>query len=95
MGGGLDHVGRLAAPATRNHKTSEARARAIRNRAATSRVLEAMFLTIPQFNAAVAAAPLLCEREMTRAARQNEIPLNILYSVALTETGHKRALSPA
>jgi soluble lytic murein transglycosylase-like protein len=31
---------------------------------------------------------------MSRAAQQNQIPLNILYSVALTETGHKGALNP-
>ena len=31
---------------------------------------------------------------MARAARANAIPLNILYSVGLTETGHKGALNP-
>ena len=31
---------------------------------------------------------------MARAAQANGIPLNILYSVGLTETGHKGALSP-
>jgi soluble lytic murein transglycosylase-like protein len=31
---------------------------------------------------------------MTRAARQNDIPLNILYSVGLTETGQRGTLSP-
>jgi soluble lytic murein transglycosylase-like protein len=31
---------------------------------------------------------------MTRAATRNQIPLNVLYSVGLTETGHKGALSP-
>jgi len=36
----------------------------------------------------------LCEQEMARAARENGIPLNILYSVGLTETGHAGALSP-
>ena len=36
----------------------------------------------------------LCEREMARAARENDIPLNILYSVGLTETGNHGALSP-
>jgi hypothetical protein len=35
-----------------------------------------------------------CEREMTRAARQNDIPLNVLYAVGLTETGHRGQLSP-
>jgi soluble lytic murein transglycosylase-like protein len=35
-----------------------------------------------------------CEQEMARAAQENGIPLNILYSVGLTETGHNGALSP-
>jgi soluble lytic murein transglycosylase-like protein len=35
-----------------------------------------------------------CEREMTRAARLNDIPLNVLYAVGLTETGHHGQLSP-
>ena len=44
--------------------------------------------------AALADAPLVCEQEMARAAQANAIPLNILYSVGLTETGHKGALNP-
>ncbi len=36
----------------------------------------------------------LCEQEMARAARLNGIPLNILYSVGLTETGRSGTLSP-
>jgi soluble lytic murein transglycosylase-like protein len=43
---------------------------------------------------ALAAPVETCEQEMTRAARQNDIPLNILYSVGLTETGQRGALSP-
>ena len=31
---------------------------------------------------------------MTRAARDYGIPLNILYSVGLTETGHQGTLNP-
>jgi hypothetical protein len=31
---------------------------------------------------------------MTRAASQHGVPLNVLYSVGLTETGHKGELSP-
>ncbi len=31
---------------------------------------------------------------MTRAAREYDVPLNILYSVGLTETGSRGALSP-
>jgi soluble lytic murein transglycosylase-like protein len=37
---------------------------------------------------------LACEREMTRAAATNGVPLNVLYSVGLTETGRKGELSP-
>jgi soluble lytic murein transglycosylase-like protein len=40
------------------------------------------------------ADDLACEREMTRAARLNDIPLNVLYAVGLTETGHRGQLSP-
>ena len=36
----------------------------------------------------------ICEREMARAARVHDIPLNILYSVGLTETGRKGTLNP-
>jgi soluble lytic murein transglycosylase-like protein len=35
-----------------------------------------------------------CEREMARAARVNDIPLNVLYAVGLTETGRKGSLNP-
>ena len=35
-----------------------------------------------------------CEQEMARAARLNGIPLNILYSVGLTETGQRGTLNP-
>ncbi len=42
-----------------------------------------------------AAAPVpVCEQQMTRAAREYQIPLNILYSVGLTETGQHGTLSP-
>ena len=36
----------------------------------------------------------MCEREMTRAAALSGVPLNVLYSVGLTETGRKGELSP-
>jgi soluble lytic murein transglycosylase-like protein len=36
----------------------------------------------------------VCEREMTRAAHENDIPLNVLYAVGLTETGRRGQLSP-
>lgn len=41
----------------------------------------------------VVAAPL-CEQQMTRAAHDYDIPLNILYSVGLTETGRQGELNP-
>lgn len=40
------------------------------------------------------AGSLACEREMMRAAAQSGVPLNVLYSVGLTETGHKGELGP-
>lgn len=43
---------------------------------------------------AAAADGLACEREMTRAARQYDIPLNVLFAVGLTETGSRGALNP-
>lgn len=36
----------------------------------------------------------LCEREMTRAAQKYEVPLAVLYAVALTETGRRGSLQP-
>jgi soluble lytic murein transglycosylase-like protein len=35
-----------------------------------------------------------CEREMVRAAQANDIPLNVLYAIGLTETGYKGTLNP-
>lgn len=39
------------------------------------------------------ASPL-CEKEMTRAAKRYDVPLGVLYSVGLAETGRKGSLSP-
>ncbi len=39
------------------------------------------------------SASNVCEAEMIRAARENEIPLPVLYAVALTETGQRGELS--
>ncbi len=33
-----------------------------------------------------------CEREMLRAAKENDLPVQVLYSVGLTETGSKGVL---
>ncbi len=42
-----------------------------------------------------APAPLgACEREMIRAAQAENIPLSVLYSVGLTETGQRGRLQP-
>jgi soluble lytic murein transglycosylase-like protein len=40
------------------------------------------------------AGELACEREMTRASSQSGVPLNVLYSVGLTETGQRGELGP-
>lgn len=37
---------------------------------------------------------MACEREMARASQQSGVPLNVLYSVGLTETGHRGELGP-
>ena len=37
---------------------------------------------------------MACEREMTRAAAESGVPLNVLYSVGLTETGRHGQLEP-
>jgi soluble lytic murein transglycosylase-like protein len=40
------------------------------------------------------AGSLACEREMTRASAAAGVPLNVLYSVGLTETGRRGELEP-
>jgi soluble lytic murein transglycosylase-like protein len=37
---------------------------------------------------------MACEREMTRASAESGVPLNVLYSVGLTETGRRGKLDP-
>ena len=75
--------------ATAPRTTGAAGAR--RNRFELAAVLAVSLSSVALGRAETAA---LCEREMSRAARENGIPLNILYSVGLTETGHRGALSP-
>ena len=41
---------------------------------------------------AAAAGDLACEREMARASAESGVPLNVLYSVGLTETGNRGEL---
>jgi hypothetical protein len=45
-------------------------------------------------SSAAIAEDHVCEREMARAAQVNQIPLNVLYAVGLTETGHRGTLNP-
>ncbi len=55
----------------------------------------AVFISSAQ--ALAGGAPLagnICEREMLRAARQHQIPVNVLYAVSLTETGRGGKLDP-
>ncbi|MCW2284605.1 hypothetical protein M2323_002492 [Rhodoblastus acidophilus] len=59
--------------------------------------IRAALPAIAVFISSVAAAePKLgpCEREMARAARAENIPLYVLYSVGLTETGARGQLQP-
>ncbi|MBV8794524.1 MAG: lytic transglycosylase domain-containing protein [Hyphomicrobiales bacterium] len=59
------------------------------------RCLAAALVAIAVSNGAVARADALaCEREMTRASALHGVPLNVLYSVGLTETGSRGELSP-
>ena len=37
---------------------------------------------------------MACEREMARAAATSGVPLNVLYSVGLTETGAGASSAP-
>ena len=45
-------------------------------------------------DAAHAAAASVCEREMIAAAQATGVPLGVLLSVGVTETGHKGVLQP-
>ena len=51
-------------------------------------------IAVSSSGAARADGSLACEREMTRASAQHGVPLNVLYSVGLTETGSRGGLSP-
>lgn len=46
------------------------------------------------FETAAGAADNICEREMAAAANAEDVPLGVLYAVALTETGRKGRLHP-
>lgn len=52
-----------------------------------------LLASLPASYCSVASAgENLCEAEMTRAARENAVPIAVLYAVALTETGQRGAL---
>lgn len=40
------------------------------------------------------AAENVCEREMTKVSRDEQVPLGVLYAVGMTETGNKGSLHP-
>ncbi len=44
--------------------------------------------------AAFASADLVCEKQMTIAAKKHGVPLGILYAIGLTETGRRNTLHP-
>src|ERR1700691_1465051 len=82
--------------ARRAGAANRGKARAIKRARAVGVRLGAALPAIAAFSAAPARAEesLACEREMTRAAALSGVPLNVLYSVGLTETGRKGELSP-
>lgn len=43
---------------------------------------------------AAARENLVCEAQMARAAKEYQVPLSVLYAVALTEAAHEGALQP-
>jgi soluble lytic murein transglycosylase-like protein len=61
-----------------------------------NRLAKACFAAIFTFSGAAvaAAAENVCEREMTRASKEYDVPLGVLYAVGLTETGNKGSLHP-
>ena len=54
----------------------------------------ASILTISTFSQAALAVENACEREMTRASAAYGVPLGVLYSVGMTESGRKDSLRP-
>ena len=63
-------------------------------RAALTAAMAVLAVTASSRASASEPAEPICEREMTRAARESGVPLEILYSVGLTETGSRGTLSP-
>src|SRR6185437_7267099 len=58
--------------------------------------LAGLLLATSTFNRSYATPSdsAVCESEMTRAARKYDVPLGVLYAVALTETGNRGSLHP-
>jgi soluble lytic murein transglycosylase-like protein len=79
-------------PATPTNAIHRGRSGADWGRLAATAILATVSFSAPR--PAIAADDQACEREMARAARVNDIPLNVLYAVGLTETGRKGALNP-
>ncbi len=61
---------------------------------ATRAIRAALAATLLGAASPASAGSLACEREMTRAAAESGVPLNVLYSVGLTETGSRGELGP-
>jgi soluble lytic murein transglycosylase-like protein len=51
-------------------------------------------ISVSSGQCARAESSLACEREMTLASARSGVPLNVLYSVGLTETGFRGELQP-
>ncbi len=86
---------RMARTTSRDLRETKAGRKGARRFLRRMRRLAAPALAIFLYSLATARADeLACEREMTRASRSNDIPLNVLYAVGLTETGHRGELSP-
>jgi soluble lytic murein transglycosylase-like protein len=59
-----------------------------------SSLILSTFLVSLASSCKAAAVDNVCEAEMTRAAREHDVPVAVLYAVALTETGQRGALHP-
>lgn len=59
-------------------------------------LLASALISISAAHADIARGPAtgVCEREVARAAEMYDVPIAILYAVALTETGYKGSLQP-
>ncbi|MYZ46967.1 lytic transglycosylase domain-containing protein [Propylenella binzhouense] len=62
----------------------------VRGLAAAALSISSLTCSLP----ALAAAPAICEREMALASQRHQVPLGMLYAVALTETGRRGSLQP-